>query len=102
MTYSVWRPELGLYDYYETSPSLKDTTPPKPSLSRSPFGLAPEEAAWKLPLGAKKVGSGKRAKGMIARNGGLAGLGDLLPDFGSLNILVLAVGGFFLWRAFKK
>lgn len=102
MTYSVWNPTTATYDYYEAPARAADAAPPAPYIRGDKIGASPEQAAWPLPGGARKVGKGPLPRGMIAKTGsGLSGLG-FLPDFGSLNLVVLAVGGFFLWKALKK
>lgn len=99
MIYSVWRAERGVYDYYETPPAERDAFPPSPQLSHAGIGVSPERAAWSLPFGAKKTGSGRQAKGMIASTGSPLSLGGLLPDFGGTgNLVLLAVVGFFVWK----
>lgn len=71
MRYSVWNYRARKYDYYDT-PELQESThvgaPPTPLL-RSPMGATPDQAAWKLPVGARKIGSGASAQGKIASLG---------------------------------
>jgi hypothetical protein len=67
MIYSKWRPELGHYEYYETTPKPSDVQTPTPALGYgNRLGLSPEEASWRIPFGAKKVGHGDNPKGMVA------------------------------------
>jgi len=95
--YSVYRPEEGVYDYYETPGKTAHSPDPKflsgrLGMGSSALGLASTDAGWSLPAGAKLVGSGKIAQGMIAtRNGGL-GLGDIAIPGGRLGLAVLATG----------
>lgn len=72
MTYSIWRPTKGVYDYYEVPSTMGDfENPATAHLARggTPLGTTPIDAAHVLPPGARRVGSGARAKGMIARDG---------------------------------
>lgn len=98
MVYSVWRPELGRYDYYETPPSVGDTQTPIPHIfKRREIGVTPEEASWKLPASAKRTGSGMAAKGVVAT----IGMNLPLGDFSGGTVLQLAGVGFFLYWFFK-
>lgn len=69
MLYSQWNPTDGLYDYFEggTAHGLNDDLPkpqmPKPS---SALGVAAIECGRPLPPGARHVGRGKAARGLIA------------------------------------
>lgn len=97
MRYSVYRPETGVYDYYET-PKQTALNPDPQFLSgrlgmgSSALGLPSTDAGWKLPANARRVGSGKIAQGMIAtRNGGFD-LGDIDIPGGRLGLMVIATG----------
>lgn len=78
MTYSVWNPAAMVFDYYESPGALRDGVfaPPAPLAGGHSLGLAPDEAARSLPVGAKHVGSGPYAKGLIASRNPLGGLLD--------------------------
>lgn len=72
MVYSVWRPELGLYDYYEDG--RREVGPPVPShIPVGSSGIVPEAAAYPLPADARRTGRGAEARGMVARLGGVDG-----------------------------
>jgi hypothetical protein len=65
MTYSVFRPELHLYDYYEDGKATAAFPNPKHISGR----VASDRAGWPLPAGARKTGTGPTPKGQIARVG---------------------------------
>jgi hypothetical protein len=102
MIYSVWDHARRAYDYYDAPDMTRDaaTSAPAPSHIRSDrLGATPEGAAWPLPPGAKKTGSGKYPRGMIAsRNGGggMSGLG--LFEITPTNIVLWAALGFVVWK----
>jgi len=67
LVYSQWNPE-GTYDYYETpdrAPLGDDLGVPKLS-SVNGIGVPSTEAGRAIPAGAKYVGSGERAVGVVA------------------------------------
>ncbi len=70
MIYSVWSPTRRSYDYYETPEPTPTHTPARGTIpSSSKLGATPEQAAWRLPMGARRVGSGPTARGRIAQTG---------------------------------
>lgn len=104
MLYSVWHPGLKRYDYYQTRELERGT--PTPHLERLDKGLAPEEAAWTLPSGAQRVGSGPLAKGMIAIQRGLGAIstngGHTLIVLGGLGLAAYGLYRIWLPRSRKK
>lgn len=82
MRFSVWNYRSRAYDYYD-APAASDGThvgaPPTP-LVRGKLGATPDQAAWKLPVGATKVGSGSVAQGKVASLGDDSVLGISLPS----------------------
>jgi hypothetical protein len=102
MQYSVYRKELGLYDYYETQPSLGDIETPRNHHLRNTteLGADPDACAWSLPAGARMVGQGPFPKGMIASlpKGGF-GLGGLSFD---APWVLPAMAGVALWWLTRK
>jgi len=72
MTFSVYSYPKKAYEYF-TAPYDGKThsgTPPTARGSSSKgLGYTPEDAAWKLPIGARKVGEGPTPKGKIASMG---------------------------------
>jgi hypothetical protein len=98
MIYSVWNQRKRAYDYYETSAALPKANAPKPSIKNGgELGVSVYKAAWKVPAGAKFVGSGDRARGHVA-NKGLGGF-----DF-NISTGAMVVGGLALlwWFTRKK
>lgn len=97
MNYSVYNPSTRAFDYYQTSELAGVThagAPPK-SILASSLGASPEQAAWTLPMSARKVGSGPVARGRVATKGALvpfAGFADA-----PLPLIVLAIGGAYFW-----
>lgn len=70
MTFSVWNYATKRYDYYEGGQQTGSHagTPPS-SVVGSQMGASPEQAAWRLPVGARQVGTGAIARGRIASLG---------------------------------
>jgi hypothetical protein len=85
MLYSVMNTKSRQYDYYETGEAESSWhAPPAPrARAATALGAVPEDAAWPLPSGARRVGSGEMARGRIAtRRGtpiGMPGLGAIEP-----------------------
>lgn len=70
MIYSVYNYATRLYDYYQAGQPTGTHAPnPPTSLVASPLGDTPDAAAWRLPPGAKKIGSGELARGRVASFG---------------------------------
>jgi len=91
--YSVYDYTRHAYDYYE-APGPGGThagSPPRPA-SIGDLGASPDRGAWKLPAGARKVGSGEMPQGRIASLSGA----DLLSSPSSL--VVYAVIALAAWR----
>lgn len=93
MIYSKWLPDRGGYAYYETAerrglgddlpvPSLRDTTS---------IGVASTDIGRSLPLGAKLVGYGPLAKGLIAPLD-RSGLSGIIPSGLPGTFLLAALG----------
>jgi hypothetical protein len=104
MRYSVW--DGSDYSYYEAPGSLRDGVfAPTPTIRTSRrLGVTPEEAAARLPAGAKRVGGGPYPMGTIATRNGGSTLGFLdtpgelakLAFYGSVAYLIYyftTVGG---------
>ncbi len=92
LTYSVWSPQKRGYDYYEAPGNLRaGVIAPRPSISASSvLGATVDEAARRLPSGAKYVGSGELARGMIATRNSGAALGAF--DVGAVPLWAIALG----------
>lgn len=101
MIYSVYDYQTGRYCYYDAPAKL-----PAAGWFREPLGNLPipEAIAEQLPKGAKYVGHGSKAKGVIAttsssENTELSVVYSL-PSW--VKALTLVGFGFFLGRRFKK
>lgn len=98
MRYSVWNGSG--YTYYEAPGSLRDgvfAAPPRIQSIRK-LGVAPEEAAARLPAAAKVIGSGPYPMGTIATRNGNAVLGALDFDSGVVKTLTLLALGYAVYR----
>jgi len=103
MIYSKWRPAHGGYDYYQGNdfdiPLANDL--PTPVLpSGTDIGVASIDSGRPIPSGAKRVGSGELAKGLIApaERSALQGLTTTIPG----NYFYMAAGVFLGWLVFTK
>jgi hypothetical protein len=107
MRYSVYDYTRRQYDYYE-APGPGGTHAGSPPMAKTPsdalgnlvsqshrIGESPESAAWKLPLGARKIGSGERPQGRIASLGGA----ELASD--PLRLGIYAILAYLGWRAIR-
>lgn len=98
MIYSVYDHDRKVYDYYEgPGPSGTHATAPPSPLAQSQLGATVEQGAWKVPPGAKKIGSGDMPIGRVAAMGGL---GDLV--IGGQTVSRLAIIGVIAYFAWKK
>ncbi len=96
MRYSVYDYTRRAYDYYE-APGPGGTHAGSPPVAKSlgQVGIAADRASWKLPLGAKKVGSGERPQGRIASLSGA----DWSSD--PIRLGIIAVLAYVGWRALR-
>jgi len=98
VTHSAWNPRTLRYDYYRAPAHLLRSgviAPPARLPLGGALGIAPEDAARPLPAGARPVGSGPSARGMIASPRGGAALGSILPS-GDLFTWAVVLGGLYL------
>jgi len=98
--YSVWDPSSRQYTYYR-GPGPEGTHAGSPTARRvTDLGAAPEDAAWKLPGSAVKIGVGPLPKGRIAApsSGMLSGLG---LDTDPTSLALYAALGYLAWRMWK-
>jgi hypothetical protein len=94
MRYSVYNYARRQYDYYDApGPSGTHAGSPPAPRGVGDVGAAPERASWKLPAGAKRMGSGEVPQGRIAS---LAGIDDVLGD--PLQLALYAAIGYVAWR----
>lgn len=98
MIYSVYNYTTRTYDYYEGSgPKGAHAGKPPLTLVRSALGATPEQAAWKVPADAKKVGEGQMPKGRVATLGGLSGM----TEDSVSSLLVVGALGYLAWRILR-
>lgn len=103
MRYSVWNYGTRAYDYFESpdAPATHAGTPPVarrgllPLRNGEALGATPDQAAWPLPKGARKVGAGVIPQGKIAT------LGDV-SDLGSSSWLEIGLAAGALWWLFFR
>lgn len=100
MIYSVWNQGTVAYDYYETPEVQKVlNTPPPRHIPAKDKGATVDQAAWPLPVSARRIGSGDFAKGRVAsRKTNGAPLGSINMDSSTIGILGLGIAAFVLWR----
>lgn len=97
MIYSVFKYGPALYDYYEAAGSSATHAGAPPAPMRGTIGAVPEAATWRLPMGARKIGSGPLPRGRIASTGSPA-----LGDLGELAGIGIWIGlGYVAWRTFR-
>lgn len=92
MTFSVWRPELRQYDYYEDGVRTAAFPQPRHLGGR----IAADAAGWPLPGGARKIGAGPTVQGQVATSGVESGVSSACWYIG------LGVLGYALWRLMKE
>lgn len=99
--YSVFNAATRMYDYFET-PDPAPThagAPPRTSVS-SALGATPEEASWRLPASARRVGAGPTPRGRVASTAGGGALGGVAETVKRTPLLGAAIGAvaYLLWR----
>ena len=101
--YSVMNTRSRQYDYYDDGKTEPWHTgkPVQPSAASS-LGAVPEEAAWRLPSGAKYIGSGETAKGHVASSSRGIGLGDILPSGSEGTMIGIVCAGVALYALSRK
>jgi hypothetical protein len=104
MIYSCFDEKRGVYDYYEDDmrvPANGDLPVPSPPSNAGVVGAPARESGRPLPWGAKPIGSGWHARGMVV-NCGNAGLGAI-DQTTKLWLLGLGgvVGGFVIIKLFQ-
>jgi len=94
MIYSVWNYGTRQYDYYKAGVAgpIHAGTAPKAIVS-SPLGATPEQAAWPVPVGAVKVGSGTQARGRIASFGDVSTTSSMM-----IPLVAIVASVYFLAR----
>lgn len=95
MRYSIYNYGTKSYDYYDDGKPSSTHAGSPPFVSLGGIGETPEGAAWRLPMGARKVGSGEFPQGRIASLGGLESGADVV------KLGALALAAYFAWRHFR-
>ncbi len=96
MIYSVYNYDTHAYDYYEGSGAGgTHVGSPKLRKPKSELGASPEQAAWVLPPGARKVGAGPLPRGSIASLSGVEGASG---SSGLLQYGLYAAIAYAVWR----
>lgn len=93
--YSTWNPRTLRWDYWRTLGGAKlraGVIAPAPRLSHRQLGVAPEQAARKLPSGARKVGTGDVARGQVASHQAMG------IDDDARNLLLFAGAAYLMYR----
>ncbi len=103
MIYSVWNQPDRRFDYYESDdrdPSA-NVEPPGHLRART-LGSTPDQAAWPLPPGARRVGHGAWARGRVASIASrpLGAFETLSSPLAKTALLVAA--GYVAWRGLIK
>lgn len=80
MVYSVYNPQTKRYDYFQSREPFQEFAPTMKLAPRSELGVVWTDAMWRLPSGAKYIGSGQIAKGAIAAGKGQGGLGGTIQE----------------------
>jgi hypothetical protein len=107
MIYSCFNASTGLYDYFET-PEKKalnaDLPVPQLGAPDNKIGIPSIDAGRPLPAGARPVGHGWHARGMVAncKKRGVSGLGEVSLDAGTLMPLMFILGAVALAWSFKE
>lgn len=101
MIYSCFNDKLGLYEYYEDDrghPTNGDLpVPSNGAPDAGSIGLPAMDAGRPLPAGARRVGTGWQASGIIVQCSnlgvrGLSGLGQDLTETAKAHPLIFLVG----------
>jgi hypothetical protein len=101
--YSVYDYDRQVYDYFEGSgpKGTHASSPPKTTFGKSALGATPEQAAWKLPADAHKIGSGILPRGRIASRNAGAALGSVDLATGGKIAIAFAIA-YAAWKAGTK
>ena len=104
MLYSIWKPELNLYEYYQDGKNFLDETPTPKARAKTKLGSAMSDVSWKVPSGARKVGAGAIAKGIVVHRASsdsistLEGALDGLLDSSAFKIYTLLAIAFGIYK----
>lgn len=94
--YSVYDYTRRAYDYYEApGPGGTHAGSPPPPHVVGDLGAAPGGASWRLPGGARKVGSGEMPVGRIASLDGADAFSD------PMRVVMYAALAYVAWRILR-
>lgn len=99
MIYSVWNPASQKYAYYEVSEAHADDVPTPACRGKTSLGCAPAELTWTLPAGARPMGEGDHARGVVVHPSGGGALSGFTDS--PLSSLLLVGVGIIAWQALK-
>jgi hypothetical protein len=95
MKYSVWNNGTRSYDYYEAPGTSDIHAGAPPRVHGSALGATIDQAAWKLPGAARRMGSGEFPEGRIASLGGADSGG------GVMNMIIYGALAYGAWRLLR-
>lgn len=94
--FSVWDNGARRYNYYDAPGTRPIHAGAPPRVHGGTLGATPEQAAWPLPISARKVGAGELPQGRIASLGGA----DTTDHPWAMTVVYAALG-FFIWKAIR-
>lgn len=99
MIYSRWRPESGVYDYYQVAGGIPlGNDLPTPDLpAGTSIGVSSVDIGRRMPASARHIGSGKDPRGMVTPVSALSGLGAISMSIGFGEIAMVAGGALLGW-----
>lgn len=97
MKFSTWNSAARNYDYYDAPGTQGIHVGAPPRVRGSDLGATPDQAAWRLPSNATRVGSGELPQGRIASLGDSSSI--TAPSM--TTIAIVAAIGYFAWKAFR-
>jgi hypothetical protein len=101
MIYSIFIPERGEYDYFESQEQMPiNADLPVPTLPAiaGEIGVPAIEAGRPLPSGAKPIGRGWHARGIIARRTNGFGAFSLNPSGAWMFVVAGAIAAYFWYK----
>lgn len=105
MMFSVYNPDSGQFDYYESSRKqlVQNVEKPRHIAAHHTLGATVDAAAWPLPADAHRVGSGEHAIGRIASRSRrrMGALGDTF-DEPLVRAGLLVGSAFLIWKFVVK
>lgn len=97
MKFSVYDYANRRYDVYDDGKPGPTHAPAPPVASLGGIGATPEGAAWRLPVGARKVGTSEMPVGRVASLGGDPAGAEM-----DLSRVAIGVGiAYLAWRVFR-